>query len=228
MQAKLTELIDKQDTNEIVRDQIAAILAIEIDKQKDLAVIAGKNPVEWDVDIYIEKSRPWELLSDENGEEISETPLVNVSFDNDVFDNKGSDAVGNQKVVGTFYIDCYAHKNSYRDDYCNLIDGDTLTSRESDKVARLVRNIIMAGPYTYLGLQKTVFKRYINRREKFNPSDREGKYFENVIVTRITLNVDYKEYSPQAETTDIETLIANCKVGDDGLVEFNIEFDLTE
>lgn len=225
--SKIEILIDKQDTNEIVRDQIAAILSIEVNRQKDLARIAGKNPIDWDFNTYIERTRPYEILTDTNGEEISYTPLVNVSFDNDLFDNKGSDHVGNQKVRGTFYLDCYAHVNSYKDEDGIFQNGDELTSKESDKIARLTRNIIMSGIYTYLDLQGTVYRRYITRREKFIPSDREGRFFENVVATRLTLEVDYKEYSPQQSGTDLDLLIWECEVGEDGLVSIDAQFDYT-
>lgn len=227
MSFKILELIDKQDTNEIVRDQIAAILEIEKEKQKDLALIDGQDQYLYDFDVYVEKSRPWELLSDTTGEELSQPPIVNVLFDNDVFDNKGSDSVGNQKVLGTFYIDCYGSKNSYEDDNGDMVDGDSESSKEADRVARLVRNILMAGEYTYLGLRKTVLKRYVNRREKFMPSDREGKYFETIVATRITLNVEYVESSPQKSGEDLELLIHECEVGESGLVSFDLSFDLT-
>ena len=227
MLSKINALIDKQDNNEIVRDQIAAILAIEIDCQKDLAKIADKNPIDWDIDIYVERLRPWEILSDGNGEEISQTPLVNISFDNDVFDNKGSDSVGHQKVKGTFFLDCYTHKNTYKDGSGIIQQGDELTSKESDKIARLVRNILMADIYTYLQIRDIVSRRNILKREKFIPSDREGRFFENVIATRITFEVDYDEFSPQTAGEDLELLINRCEIKEDGSIYFDSQFDLT-
>lgn len=225
MAALITELIDKQDTNEIVRDQIAAILALEIANQKTLALSNGKNPQDYGFDVYLERLRPFLTLTEneyghENGE--VKNGLVNVSFDNDMFDNKSSDTVGYQKAKGTFYIDCYAHINR---NYNSA--GDEATSKEADRIARLVRNIIMSGIYTYLGLRKTVTKRYIVRREKFVPSDREGQFFENIVATRITLEVEYIEYSPQQAGVDLELIIVNCEIGEDGLVSFSQQFDYT-
>lgn len=225
MTAFITELIDKQDTNEIVRDQIAAILALEVANQRTLAIASTKNPSDYSFDVYIERIRPFETLTSVDGTESGEIAngLVNVSFDNDLFDNKGSDTVGNQKARGTFYLDCYGHKNR-----TDATSGDELTSKEADRIARLVRNIIMSGVYTYLGLRGNVFSRYIVRREKFIPSDREGRFFENVVATRLTLEVTYKEYSPQAQGVDFELLIWDCEIGEDGSVTFDAQFDLTE
>jgi hypothetical protein len=224
---KINTLIEKQDTNEIVRDQIAAIITVELARQRALAAAASKSQVPYTIDVYAERLRPWELLSDEDGDEASEMPLVNISFDNDTFDNKGSDTVGNQKAKGIFYIDCYGHKNSYINSKGVKIHGDSLTSRESDRVAALIRNIIMAGEWTYLGLQGSVFRRYILRREKFIPSDREGRFFETVVSTRMTLEVEYKEYSPQNPGVDLELLINTCEIEETGLV-INQKFDYTE
>lgn len=224
MAALITTLIDKQDTNEIIRNQIAAILALEIANQKTLAIADGKTARDYYFDTYIERLRPFEVLTGSDGNENGELKngLVNVSFDNDVFDNKGSDVVGYQKVKGTFYIDCYAHVNR-----TDSLSGDEATSKESDRIARLARNILMSDIYTYLGLRGIVFRRYIMRREKFLPSDREGRFFENVVATRLTLEVDYQEYSPQTEGVDLESLLLECEIGEDGLVSFEAQFDLT-
>jgi hypothetical protein len=233
MAALIETLIDKQDSNEIIRDQIAAILAIEVANQRVLATAAGKDPDDFSFDIFREQMRPFEASSDNNGAESGELKngLVNISFDNDTFDNRGSDAVGNQKVLGTFYLDCYAHRNQ-----SDALSGDEATNKEADRIARLVRNIMMSGVYTYLKLGgpshndtgvQIVFKRYVTRREKFVPSDREGKYAEVVAASRITLVVDYIEFSPQAQGVDLDLLIWDCEIGEDGLVTFDAQFDYT-
>lgn len=217
---KITTLIEKQDTNEIIRDQIAAILAIEVENQRQLAISQLKNPDDFSFSVFIERSRPWESR---------EMPLVNVLFDNDRFDNKGSDIIKEQKAVGTFYIDCYGKKAA---DETNT--GDELASKEVDRIARLVRNIIMAGEYTYLGLgyrelgtgNNLVFKRYIMRREKFMPNINQDGY-ENIIACRLILEVEYKELSPQAIPVDFELMILQCKK-EDGQVYFTAEYDLID
>jgi len=219
--AKITTLIDKQDSNEIVRDQIAAILTIEIENQKALAISASKNPDDFSFSVYIERSNPWES---------EEMPLVNVMFDNDRFDNKNSNQVERQRAVGTFHIDCYAVKETTDDNY-----GDELSSREADRIARLGRNILMAGEYTYLALgsreygigNNIVAKRNILRREKFQP-DIQNTSYENIIACRLTIEVEYDEFSPQAEMEDFELLINSCTRSDDGKVLFGTEYDMTE
>lgn len=211
MSAIITTLIDKQDTNEIVRDQISAILAVEIENQRILAIAAGKNSNNFYFSVYTERSRPWES---------GEMPLVNVLFDRDLFDTKGSSLINKSQPTGTFYIDCYGYKAADENN-----TGDELASREVDRIARLARNIIMHNGYAYLKLRGLVARRWIIRREKFMPNiNQDGA--ENIIACRLTLEADYIEYSPQTEPENLELLILECK-RQDGKVYFTAEYDLT-
>lgn len=220
MAAVITTLIDKQDTCEVIRDQIAAILAVEESSQKELAVIDGQDPLDYAFTVFIERARPWKS---------SQMPCINIIFDNDRFDNRNSDVIQRQRAVGTFYIDCYATKNN--DDSGTA---DELSSKEADRIARLVRNILMSGEYTYLLLghrelgkgNNIVTKRYITRREKFMPEIRQEGY-ENIIACRLTVEVEYDEFSPQVEMNDFELLIHSC-MRDDDKVYFVAEYDVTE
>ena len=57
----ITELIDKLDNFEIIRDKIALILANEIANQKVIATNQGKTtPDEWNFKTYTERSNPRE------------------------------------------------------------------------------------------------------------------------------------------------------------------------
>jgi hypothetical protein len=224
MAAKITTLIDKQDTNEIVRDKIAVILATEIANQKSLALQAGKtDPNDFYFDTYIERSRPWQILSDECGAESGEMKhgLVNVVFDSDSFDNMGSANIKFQRAKGVFFIDCYAHINK-----SNNLAGDEATSKESDRIARFVRNILMFGDYMYLDLRGVVTRRYIQKREKLQPDIRQ-EASENVIVTRVILGVDYEEYTEQAIPEDLENVFGECELSDTGQVLFDVDYDYT-
>lgn len=219
MITKIKTLIEKQDTNEIVRDQIAAILAIEVENQKTIATSQAKNPDDFSFSVYVERSRPWET---------NEMPLVNVMFDNDRFDTKGSGLIKQQHPIGTFYIDCYGYKAADENK-----TGDELASKEVDRIARLARNIIMYNEYAYLGLgyqelgqgNNLVSKRYIVRREKFMPNINQDGY-ENIVACRLTLEVEYKEESPQTLPEDFELLIFKCQ-RNDGKILFTAEYDLT-
>lgn len=234
MPPRIDILIDKQDNNEKIRDQIAAILAIEKENQKVLAVADGKDPNLYDFNVTIERARPWLSESNSDGTEkgILSKGLVNVYFDSDNFDNPGSEIIYSQNVKGTFIIDVYGYKNTERSGNNITKYGDEYSSYEVDRVSRLVRNIIMSGTYTYLFLGRTAYpnnkdlqivqKRYIIRREKFFPQQ-NGENSENVIGERLTLRVDYIERSPQEGLEELETLITQCTRGEDGTIYFEYE-----
>ena len=225
MSALITTLIDKQDNNEIIRDQIAAILAIEKENQKILAATDGQDPNLYDFVVTIERSNPWLLLSENDGSIKGdlENGLVNVYFESDNFNNPGSDTIKTQNVKGNFIIDCYGAKNTDENNG-NIKNGDEYSSYEVDRITRLVRNIIMSSQYHYLGFNRgsIVQKRYIIRREKFLPSQ-AGETSENVIGERLTLSVDYTEFSPQYQPEIIETFITDCTRGSDGELYFKYE-----
>ncbi len=227
--AEITNLIDKQDNCEIIRDQIAAILATEIANQKQIATDAGKtNPSLWDFAVTTERAKPWDAITDSLGKEqgLLKNGLVNVYFDSDSLANAGSDLIQKQIVTGTFIIDCYGFKSSVTDGTEISQYGDTLASKEAERVARLVRNILMSAQYMYLKLGRStganiVQKRLIKRREKFFPMQ-NNLAMENVVGERLTLEVDYIELSPQEELETLETLIVDC-VREDGFIYFTYE-----
>ena len=233
MAALITTLIDKKDNNEIIRDQIGAILAIEKENQKILAIADAQNPDLYDFAITLERSNPWLAMSNTDGSEKGDLKngLANVYFESDNFVNPGSNVIKTQKVTGTFILDCYGFKNT-DENGGNIKNGDEYSSYEVDRVTRLVRNILMSSMYTYLLLGRTKYpvekdlqivqKRYIIRREKFIPSQ-AGENSENVIGERLSLNVDYIEWSPQFIPGVLETLITECTRSSDGQVLFTYE-----
>ena len=107
MTAKITELIDKDDNFEVVRDKIAQILADEIANQMVLAVDGGKDPDLWKLRIFAERSAPWAQWLDD---QTDESPIVNVWFDNHSVDLKASNAISRQRkrpLTGASVIACY-------------------------------------------------------------------------------------------------------------------------
>jgi hypothetical protein len=221
--AIITQLIDKQDNFEIIRDQIAAILALEIANQRALAVSDGKtNPDSWNFAVYRERSNPWQALDDDNGKPSGDmvNGLVNVFYQDDEFENGGSNPINYQRSTGTFIIDAYAHKNRR-----GSTPGDELASLEADRIGRLVRNIIMYSQYTYLELRSIVEGRYFTRREKLQPDIRDESA-HGVIVMRQYLRVNYTESSFDVPTVDLDLLTSQCTFGDSG--EVLVDFDYTE
>ena len=218
-------LIDKQDTFEIVRDQIAAILALEIANQQTLAIAAAKDPKDWKLRIYTERSNPWEqFLNIEN--ETDRSPLVNVWFDNTSFDDKASNVMERQRSDAIFNIDCYGCGVSSNEITGGHNPGDKEAAFEVQKAVRLVRNILMAAEYTYLGLRGTVWKRMPQSVTVFQPQI-EGRFVQHIVGARIAFSVSFSEFSPQVQPETLEYLSAIINRAEDGEIVINADYDYT-
>ena len=102
----LQGLIDKQDNVEIIRDQIGAILVAETLNQVALAPGAGKDPDDWELRIFTERSNPWEQFLSENP---TSTPIVNVWVDSTNYNRSGSNVMQRQETVATYNVDVYGY-----------------------------------------------------------------------------------------------------------------------
>jgi hypothetical protein len=200
----IENLIDKQDNFEIIRDQIATILKTEIVSQKAKAADAGKDETLWDFKVYRERSNPWENYLN-NPQET--TPIVNIWYDNTSFDPLQSNIVKDQIAEGIFNIDCYAVANSSNNENGGHNPGDRDAALALHRTLRLVRNILMAAEYTYLGLRGLVGQRWPQNITVFQPQQERGNV-RPVIAGRISFKVKFSESSPQISGNVVE-LIAN-------------------
>ena len=201
-------LIDKQDTSEIVRDQIAAILASESENQRALAETAGEDPAQWTFRTFIERSNPWADFLDATE---PQPPVINVTLETANYDLGTSTIVG--RFTGTsalFNIDCYGHGMSSD----NLDDGhtvgDLMGSLEAQRAARFVRNIFASAQYTYLGMRKTVHRRWVESMTILQPSA-EGRELQQVVAARLALRVEFNEFAPQHVGETLELISATIK-----------------
>lgn len=216
-------LIDKQDGFEIVRDKIAVILATEIANQQVLAGLAGKDPIDWKLRIFSERSNPWEQFLKSSQDH---TPLVNVWYDSSNFDKTGSNVVKRQKTNGTYNIDCYAYGVSADVPAGGHTPGDLEAALEVHKTARLVRNILMSANYVYLDLRGLVGGRWCESITVFQPQI-DNRSVENVIGCRIVLSASFNEFSPQVLEETLEFLSVVIKRTEDGEVIINADYDYT-
>lgn len=221
MTAKINTLIDKQDNFEIVRDKVALILAEEKENQKILALGESKDPDLWDFNVYIERAIPWQLLEDSEGNVISETPLVNVYYDTGNFIQNKSGVVERQAHEAIIIIDAYSAKNNIEVDGVTT-PGDLRAALDSDRVIRLIRNILMAGEYTYLDLRGIVWQRWLQDIRKFRPAI-EDRPAMHVMAARLTLRVLFNEFSPQAIGEDFEEINVELNTDTGGQVLINID-----
>ena len=226
--ALITILIDKLDNFEIVRDKIAAILTVEIANQQILATAAGKNPTDWKLRIFTERSNPWEYLLNANSDTPPEdtSPTVNVWFDNSNFNPHASDTIERQKSETVYNIDCYAYGKSKDDPLGGHIPGDKEAALEVHRTLRLVRNILMSGVYTYLGCRGLVWGRWPQSITSFQP-DITGRQMQHVVGARLALKVEFNEFSPQVVAETLEFVSANVKRTEDGQIVINADYDYT-
>jgi hypothetical protein len=221
-------LIDKQDTFEIVRDQIAAILAIETASQQALADQAGKDKDLWKIRPFLERSNPIEQWRDPdiNSKDFDKSPIVNVRFDTGSFPRDRGDVVKSQIHNGTINIDCYGLGISCDNALEGHTPGDELAALEAQRAVRLVRNILMASEYTYLALQGTVEFRWIENITVFQPQI-DSAPVQHVVGARISFTVKFAEFSPQYTPKTLELLTVQVKRTEDSQVVLQADYDYT-
>lgn len=234
MSANIPNLIDKQDNFEKIRDEIAAILFVEKENQMLLAAANGKNPSLWDFNVSAEKFIPWDLLEDDDGKILGDTPLVNVYFDQMQANQGGSNPIKDQQLNGTFIIDVISGKNSVENSQGDIVPGDVLSVADCQRVMKLVRNIMMSAVYIYIftntapNTNRTVpapgivTERKFSQIQLFRPqiNDRPS---EKVIAARMSLQCLFYEESPQITGVPMVLISSNCTRKEDGLLFFTVD-----
>jgi len=226
MTAKITTLIDKYDNIELIRDKTAVILFEERDNQKELAIADGQDSAGWDFDIYIERSSPWELIEDANGEILKQTPLINVYWNNSSIDESMSDSVSRQTYNSIIHIDCLSAKVHEITDG-QIMRADELASKDAQRIARLVRNILSAAVYKQLDMTEVVHNKKIQSITMFQPqiNDRPAQH---CVGARLVLQVLHNEYSPEYDAPIMEIIMGEMTRGDDGLLYSEQTYDVEE
>lgn len=215
----ITQLIKKTDNVELIRDQIAAILCLEVDSQKRLAKAARERVSDWHLNIYTERSEPWAVfqsIPEEDKDLEKRCPIVAVSFDNTSYEKAGSD-FERQKTVGIFNLDCYGYGISGDDGAFGQRPGDAEASLHAQRAVRLVRNIFMSAEYLNLKMQGTVARCWVQSVTMFQPQI-DGRSVERVVAARMALEVQFNEYSPQVEGQPLELISADLKRAGTGQV----------
>ena len=224
----IDSLIDKQDTFEIVRDQIAAILATETASQQELAKTAGKkDPSLWGLRIFTERSNPIEEWRDvKTGSGVDNTPLINVWYDNGSFPMNKGNVVERQAHDAVYNIDCYGVGFSKDNPAGGHILGDETAALEVQRAVRLVRNILMAADYVYLGLRGTVWRRWPQSITVFQPQI-DGRPVSHVMGARIALRAEFNEFSPQYTPETLEGVTVDVERTEDGEIVLTAEYNKT-
>ena len=217
----ISTLIDKQDNFELIRDQIGAILALESQSQMGLAVLAGKDPLDWQLDVYLERANPWEKWLNE---QIDHAPIINVWWDNSNFEGRSSNISERQRSETIFNIDCYGFGLSADDGATGHTPGDRAAAFEAARAVRLCRNILMASEYTYLGLQGLVGKRWPQSITSFQPQQ-DANTAQHITGARIAFRVEFNEFSPQYVAETLEFLSVDITAAEDGQLIIEADYD---
>lgn len=198
MPAQILELIDKHDNVEVVRDQIAAILAVELAHQ---AVLSGLGQPR----VFVERSNPWGQFIE--ADRTAQQPIINVWFDTANYDGSTSNIVERQKCEATFNVDCYGYAVSVDGGNPGVghSPGDQAAALECQRAVRQARNILMSAHYTYLGLRGLVWKRWPQSLSMFQPQS-GTLAVQRIVGARLALQVVFNEFSPQVTGEDLETL----------------------
>jgi hypothetical protein len=204
MEALITELLDTPDNVEKIRDQIAGILKIETVRQYKKAQESNlENARDYLINVYVEKERPWQLTENSNGE--NPFPLVNVQLMGYKKDTVPGSTVKRQKYLAEFAIDCYA-----RGQPDNPEGDDADATKKSWALGRIIRNILMSGFYSYLGLREIVRRREVVEARTGTPTGLTGNIDDSAIsvtICRILFCVETFEDSPQIHPGEFEGII---------------------
>lgn len=188
-------LIESLDGFEAVRNAIANILVTESALQEALATAAAKDPAEWALDVYVERVNPWELYRDDDDAAIQ---VVNVWYESSTTDKAASNNTTRQMADSTFNIDCMAYAVT-EETAGGQTSGDQASFERAQKVARLVRQILMDPSYIRLGIPPIVSTRWVGTRRSFQPTS-GGIPVAHVAGVQIQLDVKH------SETIDLSTL----------------------
>lgn len=222
-------LIDKNDTFEVVRDQIAFILKTNVEAQMALAITAGKDPALWDMRIFLERANPFEQFLPDEPENTA--PIVNIWYDTQGFDRRKGNVTNRQQSDTTFNIDIYGYGVSSADGTGHKA-GDKVSALEAQRGVRLVRNILMADINTYLQLPKGNVEgggfagRWIGSIQSFQPEIDE-RPVTNVNAMRISFTTSFNEFSPQKVNEILTTIGLTVRRAETGEVYFIKEIDVT-
>lgn len=213
MTAVIQQLIDKQDTFEIVRDKVALILAEESAQQQQLAIDDGKDPALWKLRVFTERTNPWEFLRTDNGKppaaRADRAPVVCVWYDNSNLDQRASQTIDRQQMEATFHLDVYGvGVTEILPGGAGQIPGDEAAAKEAQRGARLVRNILMADSYVTLGIDRAlglIGQRHISTIQTFQPEFANQNAWQ-LAGLRLALQVKVSELGPQTPAVILEEL----------------------
>jgi hypothetical protein len=178
MVAKIQAVIG-QSNFELIRDQIGAVLALEIANQKVLspALIAPDK-------IWIERFVPFDA---------SEYPAIKILYQHGSID-EGSREILQAHYTHTYFIDVMFSAKSTAD-----AQGDQLSSVQMQKMLGIIRAILSSPAYSTIGFSRPFNKRaWVNSIEVFEPMEMQDE--TNQINGRVEYCIEVPEYGVVTDT----------------------------
>jgi hypothetical protein len=189
---QIAELIETPDTLEVVRDQLAALLSLELQNQYTLAEAKGiPRAQDYNIKVFVENARPYDGAMIGQGQ----ISLINILVSK-VTVPASNPRIGNQKEKAVIFIDCAADGNNTG----NFRDDKSATFR-AWKIMRLVRRIVMSEQYAYLGMRGIVTSRTFTQMEAGSPNIQAALA---LTVVRGTLEVEFVERSIETPSVILE------------------------
>lgn len=190
----ITERFNEPDNIEIIRDQMAGIIALEMDKQYEMA-IDDDDPVASDflARVLVENDEPLNA----GGDNVDIFPLINVSVDSRSLVD-GTSAVNYDKAQATVFVDCYQTGNN-----SGIFAGRKATIK-AWKLARCVRRILRSDYYKYLRLRGVVSDVKIAKMKAGVPAMNDSAI--KVVLVRLSVDVVFDEAAPIVKGESLELI----------------------
>lgn len=221
-------LIQTQDGFEAVRNAMANILSTESVNQQALATawnVANPTeeqlePDEWKLDVYAERSNPWEVFREDD----LSSQVVNVWYESSDADG-GRSSAARQWTNSRINIDCIACAITKETD-TGQTSGDKYAFLRANKIARLCRRILMHPDYVRFGLNSIVNKREMGARRAFQPNS-EGVPHRHAAVIQLQFDVSHIEEYDFSELSASEGALITIYREPDGPIIAQMDFDWT-
>ena len=138
---------------ELVRDQLGAVLLVEIGKQKQLDATLVAPSV-----IFIERTVPFDAKS--------EFPAINVRYTSGAID------VSSREINQAHYLHTYSIEVMYAAKSSTAANGDQNASVRLQRMMGIIRSILQSPTYNMLGFTPPFAKRaWVNHMEVFESMD---------------------------------------------------------
>ena len=188
----LTEIIPIQNF-EIVRNQIGAIIKLELEGQASLNTEEAEL---LSASVFVERTKKIDH---------TETPLINVLFDNGV---PNSQDTNTQDNTYAYNIDFFTGSKTNQDE-----EGDKLSRFKMNRLMGVVRAILESPHYRTLGLATpSVMNRMITNITAGGPIDNEDS--RNVMFGTLTLGVRISETTEQFKPIPLQGSDTTVKLED--------------